>query len=68
MLGTVLESRDFGRFGSIVFLFATRMPAGRDDTGLDAFCAPGPEVWGRFTSKDTFGRGPNFTFGLLYLA
>jgi hypothetical protein len=68
MLGTRLDSLDFGRFGSIVFLLAIRMFAGKEETGRDAFCAPGPDVCGRFASIDTFGRGPNFTFGLLYCA
>jgi hypothetical protein len=66
MLGTALESLDFGRLGSIVFLLAIRMFAGNVDTGRAAFWVPGPDVCGRLPSIDTFGRGPSFTLGLLY--
>lgn len=68
MLGTMLESLDFGRFGSMVFLFATRKPAGKEEMGLDTLNSPLPEVFGRFESSDGLGLGPNLTFGLLYLA
>jgi hypothetical protein len=68
MLGTMLESLDFGRFVSTGLLFATRKPAGNEEMGLATLNSPLPEVFGRFESSDGLGLGPNFTFGLLYLA
>ena len=68
MLGTTLVSRDLGRLGSIVFRFAVHMPGGKEETGLATFCAPVPDVCGRFESMAGLGRGPSFTLGLLYCA
>lgn len=66
MLGTTLVSLDFGRFGSTVFLFAARKPAGKEEIGLAVISSPFPDVLGRLDSNDGLGRGPSFTFGLLY--
>jgi len=68
MLGTILESRDFGRFGS-VFRFPMRRPVGKVDTlvvagvVLPAVCGLLPSTDGRGCST---GLGPNLTFGLYF--
>jgi hypothetical protein len=64
MLGTMLESRDFGRLVS-PFRWAMRRPGGSCETGLASSFERVPAVWGRFPpSTDGRGRGPSLTFGL----